>query len=104
MRRVKITREAVEELSEAYAWYLIHADEETAERLLQEAAAAVERLKDFAHSYQPMERTQTGVDVRRMPLSRFRYMYVYVIDREDIVQVVALTHVRRERYWRARLS
>ncbi len=103
MRDVKIRPEAVEDLSRAYRWYLDQVDEETAGRLLRQARIATERLRELAHSYQPMEHTASGVAVRRMPLASFRYMYIYIIDEKDIVQVVAFTHVRRERYWRSRL-
>lgn len=64
----------------AHEWYLERDEPDVAERLLFEAARAVERLGAFAHSFQVMYHTPSGIPIRRLPFKKLPYMFVYTID------------------------
>lgn len=101
MRDVRLRPRAVEHLKTAYQSYRDRADREVAERFLSQAEAAMGKLREFAHAYQPIATTSDGRPIRRMPFESFPYMHVYVIDAEDRVQILGCLHVRRARIWRA---
>lgn len=84
----------------AYEGYRIRGDLDVAEKLLAQAEGALGKLRRFAHSYQPIARADDGRPIRRMPFRSLPYMFVYIIDEEDRVQVLGCLHVRQERIWR----
>ena len=84
-----------------YQWYRDQDDRELAEKLLHEAEVLLERLTQFAHSYQAVAHTASGQAIRRMQFRTLPYMFVYMIDKYDTVQIYACPHVKQEHSWRS---
>ncbi len=87
----------------AYQWYREKGEADLAEKLLREAAGAHGRLGSLAHAYQPIEHTPSGEPIRHMPFRTMPYMFVYIIDADDVVQIFACPHIRQQRSWRSGL-
>lgn len=102
MRVVRLRRVATDDLTRIYQDYRDRDEPELAERLLNEAEFAFERLKWMAHAYQATAHTPAGQPIRRMPFRTLPYMFVYIIDGEDVVQIFACPHIRSSRAWRYR--
>lgn len=69
------------------------------ERFLQQARRAELLIERFPHGGHPL-----GSHLRRLALTRFRYVLIYRL-RDDIAEVIAITHERRHpRYWRLRVK
>lgn len=69
------------------------------EQFLQQVKKAELIVERFPHGGHPL-----GPRLRRIALPRFRYVLIYRL-RDDIVEVIAISHERRHpRYWRSRLS
>ena len=86
------------EVDEAAAWYEA-AREGLAAEFLDEFDAAVRRIAEFPHAWQPI-----GERMRQHRLNRFPYGIVYQV-REDEIAILAVAHLhRRPRYWRDRIG
>lgn len=97
---IDVLSTAARELAKAVAWY----DSQQfglGRDLINEAQAAVERLRPDPASWPEIVR-----HFRRVPLQRFPYSIIFRIDeRNDRIVIVAFAHAsRRPAYWKRRWS
>ena len=89
--RVRVRPAAEQDIWTAVGWYDVNAPGHS-DRLLDEVSAAMARLAKTPTLY----RTVHG-SVRRAPLRLFPYFLWYVVDEaSNTVQVLAMTHHRRD--------
>ena len=96
MRKLRLHREADEELTEAKVWYQ-ERSEVAAQAFALEIEHAIRRILEAPHRYPQGRRGE-----HRFVLDRFPYTILYRF-REDHVFIVAVAHQsRRPGYWRHR--
>jgi len=104
LRRVIVRPEAAYDIRSARDWYLQQDASAEADRLLDEIGTALSKLEKYAHSFRVEQVTDGGVQIRKVGLRRFPYVMIYVIEPNDTIQIIALTHVRRSNFWLTRLG
>ena len=94
--RVQYLSEALEEVEEAFGWYLLRSPEAAAAFLI-ELERAIALIAERPEIWSVFQR-----DSRRYILRRFPFDLIYRVA-GDQIQVVALAHQsRRPLYWRSR--
>lgn len=92
--RIVYRSAALEEIREAFAWYLREAGQLQAQRFRDELNAKLALL--LAH---PPGGTSDTTEIRKMPLKVFPYT-VYFKVQGDVIRVFAVAHhKRRPGYW-----
>lgn len=91
MKRHLIVRPAAEQdIAEAVDWYGKHASEQAA-RFLDELGSLMVRVGESPQVF----RTVHG-QVRRAGMRTFPYLVWFTLDESDTVQILAVTHHRRD--------
>lgn len=101
--KVKISKEAAQELEEAAAWY----EKEKSglgERLLDAFERAMQLLKEPNPPLTPMTGEAAGMGAKKLILHRFPFCLI-TIQNHQAITVVAFAHLaRKPGYWRKRLT
>ena len=99
--RAELHADAAAELGAAAVWY----EERRAGLGLQFVAAvdrAVEHARSWPHSGAAVPELSGSLDVRRLPVARFPYHLVYLLD-DEAIHVLAVAHDHRKPgYWQER--
>jgi toxin ParE1/3/4 len=97
--KVRFRREAATEVRHARDWYAAR-DTELGDRLVAAVDAAVERVAGRPLSFPVVALVPTA---RRAQLRNFPFLLVFRVLPGDVIEVLALAHMRRRPYyWRRR--
>jgi hypothetical protein len=99
----ELLREALDEMTEAAAWYE-ERREGLGERFLDIVQSTLRRIDDAPLTGAPWRQGKSrSVAVRRYPVPGFPFVVVYVT--EPALVVIAIAHTRRRAgYWRSRIG
>jgi toxin ParE1/3/4 len=101
-RRVDFLAAAEAEFQAAAAWYA-ERDMKVARDFVSEVQRVTSLIARQPGLGAPWSDTRLSAPVRRVPLTRFPYLIIYV--EGNVIQIIALAHTRRRAdYWIARLS
>ena len=101
-KRVDFFEAARAELIEAMSWYA-ERDRAVARRFIIEVRRVTRLIESHSGIGAPWDDARLAKPVRRIPLTKFPYLIVY-IDAQTI-QIVAVAHSkRRPGYWKTRIT
>ena len=103
MKPISLSREAVEELAEAAAWYETR-QRGLATRFLQEIDHTQRTIQSRPLSFPKLANTSIDLEIRRALLPRFPYALVF-IELQAETRILAVAHLKRHPdYWLNRLQ
>lgn len=100
---VRLSAEAASEVEHATAWYEKQ-QPGLGEAFIDAVETALGFLAEWPSSGMPLPDVAPGLEIRRVPVSRFPYQLPYVV-LDDQVRVLAVAHDhRRPGYWTSRAN
>jgi plasmid stabilization system protein ParE len=94
---------AEEEMTEAALFYEMTASARLGTDFLDDVQRAIDRLRKYPQSGEPIAGESIALALRRTLLHRFPFSLIYAIEENAIVIIAVAHHGRRPGYWQSRV-